>query len=57
MTKNSVTDSEAVQAGCRSEADVKHWAQVPSTEAEQSLPQVADWGPAEEWSDWAEETG
>ena len=40
----------------RSEVDVKNWERIPPTEAEQSLSQVADWGPAEDWADWADET-
>jgi len=41
----------------RSEVDVENWEQIPPTEAEQSLSQVADWGPAEDWTDWADEPG
>jgi hypothetical protein len=36
----------------RSEADVQAWERVPPTDAEQSLAQIADWGPAEDWADW-----
>ena len=29
-------------------------AQAPLTEAERSLAESADWGPAEDWSDWGD---
>jgi len=32
--------------------DAAKWAQAPATEAERSLAQIADWGPAEDWADW-----
>jgi Ribbon-helix-helix protein, copG family len=41
----------------RSEVDAKNWERLPLTEAEQSLAQVADWGPAEDWADWGDATG
>jgi predicted transcriptional regulator len=41
----------------RSETDAAAWERTPPTEAEQSLGQIADWGPAEDWADWANETG
>lgn len=41
----------------RSEVDVTNWERMPLTEAEQSLAQVADWGPAEDWADWADAAG
>jgi hypothetical protein len=37
-----------------SEHDVSAWEQSPPTEAELSLGQAADWGPAEDWSDWVD---
>jgi hypothetical protein len=40
-----------------SEDDAKTWDQFPPTSAEQALAEVADWGPAEDWSDWAHATG
>ena len=40
-----------------SEDDAKTWDQFPLTAAEQALAEVADWGPAEDWSDWADATG
>ena len=29
----------------------------PTTEGDQSLGQIADWGPAEDWSEWADAAG
>jgi len=40
----------------KSERDATSWEQTPPTEAEQTLAQIADWGPAEDWSDWADAT-
>jgi len=40
-----------------SEDDAETWDQFPPTSAEQALAEVADWGPAEDWSDWADATG
>jgi hypothetical protein len=36
----------------RSEVDARAWERVPPTDAEQSLAQIAEWGPAEDWADW-----
>lgn len=41
----------------RSEVDAKNWERMPLTDAEQSLAQIADWGPAEDWADWGDATG
>lgn len=41
----------------RSQLDAQTWEEMPPTPAEQSLGEVADWGPAEDWSDWADATG
>jgi Arc/MetJ-type ribon-helix-helix transcriptional regulator len=41
----------------RSEVDATTWEQVPPTDAEQSLGRIADWGPAEDWGDWADAAG
>lgn len=41
----------------RSEVDAATWERVPLSEAEQALSQIADWGPAEDWADWADEAG
>jgi hypothetical protein len=37
-----------------SEDDADLWARTPLTAEEQSLSAVADWGPAEDWADWAD---
>jgi predicted transcriptional regulator len=34
------------------EADAERWQQQPASDAERSLEAIADWGPAEDWSDW-----
>jgi predicted transcriptional regulator len=34
------------------EADAKRWHDQPATDPERSLEAIADWGPAEDWSDW-----
>jgi Arc/MetJ-type ribon-helix-helix transcriptional regulator len=41
----------------KSEADAATWERVPRTKAEEALADVADWGPAEDWSDWADAAG
>jgi predicted transcriptional regulator len=40
-----------------SENDARTWAEQPLDEGERSLTDVADWGPAEDWSDWADAAG
>jgi hypothetical protein len=40
----------------RAEVDVETWAHRPLSEDEAAFTQVADWGPAEDWSDWADAT-
>ena len=40
-----------------SEHEVGAWEQTPLTESEQSLAEVADWGPAEDWADWDDAAG
>lgn len=37
-----------------SETDALTWEQQPLHEGERALGEVADWGPAEDWSDWAD---
>ena len=37
-----------------SERDAETWADIPLTPQEASLGESADWGPAEDWSDWAD---
>lgn len=41
----------------RAEDEVEAWLRRPLTSEETSLAEVADWGPAEDWSDWIDETG
>lgn len=36
-----------------SEGDGERWATSPLDEGEQALLGIADWGPADDWSDWA----
>jgi predicted transcriptional regulator len=36
-----------------SENDADRWAAHPLDDGESALSEVADWGPAEDWSDWA----
>lgn len=36
-----------------SEGDGERWAASPLDQGEQALDAIADWGPAEDWSDWA----
>ena len=35
-----------------SEQDADRWAAAPLDAGERSLAEIADWGPAEDWSDW-----
>jgi Arc/MetJ-type ribon-helix-helix transcriptional regulator len=39
-----------------SENDAVRWQERPLDEGERSLAAIADWGPAEDWSDWADAT-
>lgn len=41
----------------RSEVDATTWERLPLTDAEMSLAQIADWGPAEDWVEWGDATG
>ena len=36
------------------EGDVERWESEPLNEGEQAIADIADWGPAEDWSDWAD---
>ena len=36
----------------RSEDDAERWSAQPLDVGEQALAEIADWGPAEDWSDW-----
>ena len=37
----------------RTQREGDHYDQLPVTESELSLGEIADWGPAEDWADWA----
>ena len=39
------------------ENDVERWEDLPLTDGESALATIADWGPAEDWQDWADATG
>lgn len=41
----------------RAEIDIETWRTNPLTEDEVAFGEIADWGPAEDWSDWADATG
>lgn len=41
----------------RAEHEVEAWLRKPLTSEEKALADVADWGPAEDWSDWQDEAG
>jgi len=41
----------------RAESDVNAWQEMPLTDDEEALGEIADWGPADDWSDWADATG
>jgi predicted transcriptional regulator len=38
-----------------SEIDAATWVEHPLYDGEKALAMSADWGPAEDWSDWADE--
>ena len=40
-----------------SERDAECWAETPLTSDESVFANIADWGPAEDWSDWADAEG
>jgi hypothetical protein len=37
-----------------SEVDAARWEALPLNDGEQSLSAIAEWGPAEDWSDWSD---
>jgi len=39
-----------------SQDDAETWDRIPPSPDEQSFAEVADWGPAEDWSDWVDAT-
>ena len=40
----------------RAEDDINAWIRKPLAPDELSLAEVSDWGPAEDWTDWTDET-
>ncbi len=40
-----------------SERDARTWADAPLSDDERAFEGVADWGPSEDWSDWADAAG
>lgn len=40
----------------RAEIEIEAWAATPLSETETALAEIADWGLAEDWTDWADET-
>ena len=41
----------------RSEREGDHFVQLPATESALALSEIAAWGPAENWADWANASG
>jgi hypothetical protein len=41
-------------AALAADEDVQAYAEQPLTDDEEALAQIADWGPAEDWTDWAD---
>jgi predicted transcriptional regulator len=41
----------------RAEDEVEAWTGMPLTSDEAAFGEIADWGPAEDWSDWVDATG
>ena len=37
----------------RAESDIDAWTTSPLSHDEKALAEIADWGPAEDWTDWA----
>ena len=40
-----------------SEHDTETWLDQPLTADESAIAQIAEWGPAEDWADWADAAG
>lgn len=38
----------------RGARDADRWERAPASDDESSLAAIADWGPAEDWADWAD---
>ncbi|MGH3674909.1 MAG: ribbon-helix-helix protein, CopG family [Mycobacterium sp.] len=43
-------------AALAADEDAQAYAQQPLTDDERALVEIADWGPAEDWADWADAT-
>lgn len=43
-------------AALAADADSQAYAEYPLTDDEKALAEIADWGPAEDWADWADAT-
>jgi predicted transcriptional regulator len=41
-------------AALAADQDVQVYAEQPLTDDEKALAEIADWGPAEDWADWAD---
>ena len=41
----------------QSEIDIQTWTDAPATSDEGVLSEIADWGPAEDWSEWVDAQG
>jgi predicted transcriptional regulator len=41
----------------QAESDAEKWEEQPATSTELGLSEIADWGPAEDWEDWADAEG
>lgn len=60
MTGPGTADSSATgrteRTSCRpdAEGDDERWLAAPLEPGELILAEIADWGPAEDWSDWAD---
>lgn len=40
----------------RAEDEIEAWRTSPLTEDEEAVAKIAEWGPAEDWSDWIDAT-
>ena len=43
-----------ISARLASEHDAETWSDQPLTDDESAIGQIAEWGPAEDWADWAD---
>jgi predicted transcriptional regulator len=41
----------------RAEEEIEAWVDAPLGDDERAFAEIADWGPAEDWSDWADAKG